>query len=96
MFVVHNIQWDFETVHRTRLPKSILVVNIPQQAFDELGQMTDEYEQLISDHISDVYGFCHKGFDLDEVRPDTPMRKSCTISSDFPIDAVMQAPSIRD
>ncbi len=47
-----NIQWDFDD-KKTDYPTEI---EIPDG-------MTDEDE--ISDYISDVSGFCHKGFDLD-------------------------------
>ena len=39
-----------------RLPKSI---DLPE---DFIGQ---DMEEDISDYLSDVYGFCHKGFNID-------------------------------
>lgn len=46
-----NIRWDTDG-ENISLPKEI---DIPEE-------MTDEDE--ISDYISDVTGFCHKGFEL--------------------------------
>lgn len=56
MLMATNIQWDTDGEDVT-LPKEI---NIPEN-------MTDENE--ISDYLSDETGFCHKGFDLVELKP---------------------------
>lgn len=56
-----GIEWDFDDGDKTDLPTEI---DIPEG-------MTDEDE--ISDYLSDVTGFCHKGFslrrDFSDVKP---------------------------
>lgn len=47
-----NIQWDFDNGEEAELPNEI---DLPENLVDE-----DE----ISDYISDVTGFCHKGFEV--------------------------------
>ena len=51
-----NIQWDIdpEDDDGVELPNEITIPN------------DIEYEEAISDYISDVTGFCHKGFELEE------------------------------
>ena len=52
-----NIQWDVdETEELENLPAEI---EIP----DEIAN--SEYEDAISDYITDVTGFCHWGYDLE-------------------------------
>lgn len=47
-----NIQWDFDNEEEAELPNEM---DLPEGLVDE-----DE----ISDYISDVTGFCHKGFEI--------------------------------
>ena len=53
-----NIQWDFDDGEEVELPDEI---DLPESLVDE-----DE----ISDYISDITGFCHKGFELEEGQGD--------------------------
>lgn len=72
MFVATNIKWDtdgdleiFESLpQRVELPKE----RFSRENFiDEDGEY-DEYalSEDASDYLSDEYGFCHGGFDLEE------------------------------
>ena len=55
-----NIEWDVDDERDLDyLPEEI---SIPDDMVDEYGEV-DEDE--ISDYISDVTGFCHNGFVLD-------------------------------
>lgn len=47
-----NIQWDFDDGEGAELPNEI---ELPEDLVDE---------EEISDYISDLTGFCHKGFEL--------------------------------
>ena len=72
MFVATNIKWDtdgdleiFESLpQRVELPKERFC---RENFIDEDGEY-DEYElsEDASDYLSDEYGFCHGGFDLEE------------------------------
>ena len=53
--IATNIEWDLEGYEETILPTE---VEIPEG-------MTNEEE--ISDWLSDLTGFCHKGFTLEEL-----------------------------
>lgn len=54
-----NIRWDVDRPHDLEnLPKEIEIPN------ELLAEDIDEYEDAISDYISDITGFCHYGFDL--------------------------------
>lgn len=55
-----NIQWDIdpEDDGGVELPNEITIPN------------DIEDEEAISDYISDITGFCHKGFELEECRED--------------------------
>lgn len=57
-----NIKWDTDGDLELlqKLPKEI---EIPECLIDE-DTDKDEYEEEISDYISDVTGFCHYGFEL--------------------------------
>ncbi|MFR3656714.1 MAG: hypothetical protein ACLTWK_00330 [Eisenbergiella sp.] len=57
-----NIKWDTDVDLELlqELPKEI---EIPECLIDE-DTDKDEYEEEISDYISDVTGFCHYGFEL--------------------------------
>lgn len=57
-----NIKWDTDGDLELlqELPKEI---EIPECLIDE-DTDKDEYEEEISDYISDVTGFCHYGFEL--------------------------------
>lgn len=58
-----NIKWDTDGDLELLqdLPKEI---EIPEYLIDEDTDI-DEYEEEISDYISEVTGYCHCGFDLE-------------------------------
>lgn len=57
-----NIKWDTDGDLELlqKLPKEI---EIPEYLIDEDTDV-DDYEEDISNYISDTTGFCHCGFDL--------------------------------
>ena len=55
VYLVTDIDYDKDGA-RVKLPKE-LSINVP----DDL-RTYDEIEQYISDEISNITGFCHKGF----------------------------------
>lgn len=68
-FVIKNIKWDTDGDEEVfeSLPQKI---SFPNSNFDKwLGkQETDDEEELadwVSDFISDEYGFCHDGFEIE-------------------------------
>lgn len=56
----NNIQWDTDG-ENVALPEEIVIP-------DEIASMDDEdeREEAVSDYISDLTGFCHAGFELEE------------------------------
>ncbi len=62
-----NIQWDIDPeCCDVELPKEI---EIPTDLADEdnlLECLDDDYLDKISDYLSDVTGYCHKGFEIKE------------------------------
>lgn len=56
----YNIQWDTDG-ENVALPEEIVIP-------DEIASMDDEdeREEAVSDYISDLTGFCHAGFELEE------------------------------
>ena len=56
---VINIIWDVDNKEDLdMLPSEI---EIPEDMIDEAGEVDDDE---ISDYLSDVTGFCHKGYEL--------------------------------
>lgn len=60
-----NIQWDIDYPEGLKLPSEI---EIPEDIIDE---DVDEYDyeaklDAISDYITDITGFCHKGFEMED------------------------------
>lgn len=54
-----NIIWDVDNKEGLdMLPSEI---EIPEDMIDEAGEVDDDE---ISDYLSDVTGFCHKGYEL--------------------------------
>lgn len=54
-----NIIWDVDDKEDLNtLPSEI---EIPEDMIDEAGEVDDDE---ISDYLSDVTGFCHKGYEL--------------------------------
>lgn len=57
-----NIQWDVDDERDLEgLPTEIVIPKELEDKYDEIG-----YDDEISDYISDVTGFCHKGYELME------------------------------
>jgi len=61
-----NIQWDTsggdDDGPIPELPKDVLITNAPSACMD------DDREE-ISDLLTDYYGFCHKGFEMEDAMP---------------------------
>ena len=57
-----NIQWDTsggdDDGPAPELPKDVLVTNVP-------GEYVGNNEEVISDLLTDCYGFCHFGFEME-------------------------------
>lgn len=53
--IATNIKWNLEGYEETILPTE---VEIPEEMTDDEG---------ISNWLSDLTGFCHKGFELEEL-----------------------------
>ena len=55
-----NIKWDTDGYVIEWLPT---IVEIPQDIIDEMEDESDT--DAITDYLSDEYGFCVEGYDLD-------------------------------
>ena len=60
-----NIKWnidneEYDEEYGVSLPNEI---EIPEWLIDELDE-DDDLDEIISDYLSDVIGFCHYGFEL--------------------------------
>lgn len=58
IYLIKNIKWDTDG-EEVDLPTEI-EVNIPNEDFAKYTQ--EEIYEYISDKITDVTGFCHKGY----------------------------------
>ena len=54
-YTITNIQYDTDG-EKVKLPKSLQVI-VPDYIKDK-----EEIEEFVSDAISNITGFCHKGF----------------------------------
>ena len=54
-----NIIWDVDNKEDLNILPS--EIEIPEDMIDETGEVDDDE---ISDYLSDVTGFCHKGYEL--------------------------------
>lgn len=66
IFKVSKIKWDVDNKSDIKnLPKT-MTVEVTSYDVDDI---TDEYEveDFISDYITDEIGFCHDGFEMEEV-----------------------------
>lgn len=64
-----NIKYDLEGVVPPHLIKDTLK-SLPSEVIVETlcnGATSDELEELLSDSITDETGFCHKGFEWEEI-----------------------------
>ena len=55
---VYDIKWDTDGQH-IELPTELIII-IPNDVFLEMNEY--DIEEYISDEISDITGFCHRGF----------------------------------
>jgi len=66
VFLVTNIEWDMSDCESDDIPNLPPFVNISTTALQP-NPTEDEVETLISDYLSDEYGFCVFGFDYEEL-----------------------------
>ena len=69
-FKVSNIQWDKTDdngypVKADYLPRNITLTSMGLGL--SMNASIDEVEDVVSDWLSDNYGFCHQGFALEEI-----------------------------
>ena len=55
-YLITNIKFDTDGEYIYDLPET-LEINVPNNITDE-----DEIDEYLSDKISDITGWCHKGF----------------------------------
>lgn len=61
-----DIQWDWdEEEGNPNLPSDVLIPDTMAQEYIDLDPEEEEVADEVSDWLSDVYGFCHKGFNLE-------------------------------
>lgn len=68
-FRVFDISWDANDNEKIDLPQSIKVT-ITEEDVDDLDDQED-IEFFIEDYISDETGFCHWGFQYEELESST-------------------------
>ena len=61
---VTGIRWDADTKEELEGVSTTVEFTIPTTEFDEFvaDEREDDLEELISDKISDISGFCHDGW----------------------------------
>ena len=59
--VVSEIEWDTDS-DNVCLPRQVLLPDILAKRANEEG-----FDEVVSDWLSDEFGFCHKGFKLTKV-----------------------------
>ena len=66
--LVKNVDWDLNDIP-TKERENILA-EIPQSFFVPISDDTDydEVEYVVSDAISDIFGYCHFGFDYEIIK----------------------------
>lgn len=81
---LRNIAWDTgnESPNVLGLPDHIIVLDAPRD--------DDDYLELVADEISEIYGYCHEGFDVGILEPDT---KECRHEWYLNGTAIMKAPT---
>lgn len=57
-----NIQWDIDLEDRETYEDAIKALSLPKEIFIPT---TIKTEDEISDYISELTGFCHRGFSLE-------------------------------
>ena len=58
MFKISNIQWDTDGE----------TVNLPSELEADLeGEVTYNFDEVLSDWLSDNFGWCHNGFDYEVI-----------------------------
>lgn len=61
-YIATNIKWDTDG-EEIDLPTE-LTVEIPNEDFVKMDK--EEIDEFISDELSNITGFCHKGFNLNK------------------------------
>ncbi len=67
VYIASAIEWDTDGMKADEdcgLPESVVIIDIPNSL--DLEEIVD----TVSDEISEVYGFCHQGFELEEIKAD--------------------------
>lgn len=77
--IAYNIKWDFsDTEYEYEPPSLPTSVIIPEDKYDkdkfdsEDAELVEEAIEEVSDWLTDTYGFCHKGLDLDYFQSQSP------------------------
>ena len=83
MLLINHIKWDCDGSDPAELglPTTILVVNA--------HNFEDDDEDILSDQLSDVYGFCHEGYLIEKISGDSVGQRN---KLDQKIDAIMEYP----
>lgn len=55
-YLISDIDYDTDG-HKVKLPKTLNII-VP----NDIGNSYEDIEQFISDEISNITGYCHKGF----------------------------------
>lgn len=72
--LVSSIEWDcdgHDPVKDCGLPTTIIVTDAPDS-----WEADNESDDALSSAISDVYGFCHNGYNVEAVTPDVAGKTS--------------------
>ena len=87
--LINEIQWDcdgFDPVDDCALPLNVLVVGAPTDYEDA------DYQERLACFLSDTYGFCHRGFGMQEIVGDKPGRVRHFDDKKIQIDSIMESP----
>jgi len=88
--LITQIDWDTEgmkAVEDCNLPLTVLVVNAPDD-----WEREDYKDDILGSELSEVYGFCHYGFEVVEISPD--VRGGRTVWDQHKHLAIMDAPEL--
>ncbi len=64
-YLLSRIEWDcdgYDSKADCALPATILVINGPEKGSSQY----EEFEDVVASEITEIFGFCHKGFKIDE------------------------------
>ena len=85
--LISKIAWDcdgYNPVEDCNLPMTILVVEAHSLLEDD-----DDPIDILSNQLTEVYGFCHGGFAVKKISPDVVGQRN---KLDQKIDAIMEYP----